>query len=129
MYIRNKDAGHLILYFFVLLMSWQRVKQLHLHGPNGLKGQLTTAIDLLTGSFMHQALAGAGPFTLFLMVDSAFSNLTQEEVTEMLSWFISGSTKINLIKVIKSVSGDQLHADFPFHLNSVMPINQPDVLS
>lgn len=62
-------------------MWWQRVKELNLQGPDGLKGQLTTAIDLLTGSFMHQALVGAGPFTLFLMVDSAFSNLTQEEVT------------------------------------------------
>ena len=49
-------------------------------GPNGLKGQLTTAIDLLTGSFVHPYLIGAGPFTLFLMVDSAFANLTQEEV-------------------------------------------------
>ena len=29
---------------------------------------------------MHLALSGAGPFTLFLMVNSAFSNLTQEEV-------------------------------------------------
>lgn len=53
-------------------------------GPNGLKGQLTTAIDLLTGSFVHPALIGAGPFTLFLMVDSAFANLTQEEVKVVL---------------------------------------------
>lgn len=65
-------------------MVVQRVKLLNLQGPDGLRGQLTTAIDLLTGSFMHQALAGAGPFTLFLMVDSAFSNLTQDEVTEIL---------------------------------------------
>lgn len=65
-------------------MVVQRVKFLNLQGPDGLRGQLTTAIDLLTGSFMHQALAGAGPFTLFLMVDSAFSNLTQDEVTEIL---------------------------------------------
>lgn len=65
-------------------MVVQRVTLLNLQGPDGLRGQLTTAIDLLTGSFMHQALAGAGPFTLFLMVDSAFSNLTQDEVTEIL---------------------------------------------
>ena len=65
-------------------MVVQRVKLLNLQGPDGLRGQLATAIDLLTGSFMHQALAGAGPFTLFLMVDSAFSNLTQDEVTEIL---------------------------------------------
>ena len=64
-------------YAVVLL---QRVKELNLQGPNGLKGQLNTAIDLLTGSFVHQALAGAGPFTLFLMVDDAFANLTQEQV-------------------------------------------------
>ena len=56
------------------------MKELNLQGPDGLRGQLTTAIDLLTGSFMHRALSGAGPFTLFLMVNSAFSNLTQEEV-------------------------------------------------
>ena len=49
-------------------------------GPDILKGNLTTAIDLLTGSFMHQALSGTGPFTLFLMVDSAFANLTHEQV-------------------------------------------------
>ena len=49
-------------------------------GPDILKGSLTTAIDLLTGSFMHQALSGTGPFTLFLMVDSAFANLTHEQV-------------------------------------------------
>lgn len=62
----------------------QRVKDLNLRGPIGLKGQLTTAIDLLTGSFMHLALSGAGPFTLFLMANSAFSNLTQEEVIVVL---------------------------------------------
>lgn len=73
----------------------QRVKDLNLRGPIGLKGQLTTAIDLLTGSFMHLALSGAGPFTLFLMVNSAFSNLTQEELselsanTDMASHFVS----------------------------------------
>lgn len=61
----------------------QRVKELNLQGPNGLKGQLNTAIDLLTGSFVHQALAGAGPFTLFLMVDDAFANLTQEQKAEL----------------------------------------------
>ena len=64
----------------MMLCCLQRVKELNLQGPNGLKGQLNTAIDLLTGSFVHQALAGAGPFTLFLMVDDAFANLTQEQV-------------------------------------------------
>ena len=49
-------------------------------GPDIVKGNLTTAIDLLTGSFVHQALSGTGPFTLFLMVDSAFANLTHEQV-------------------------------------------------
>lgn len=77
-------------------MWWQRVKELNLQGPDGLKGQLTTAIDLLTGSFMHQALAGAGPFTLFLMVDSAFSNLTQEEVRKRLNQLITASAGLNL---------------------------------
>lgn len=52
-------------------------------GPNGLKGNLTTAIDLLTGSFVHRALSGPGPFTLFLMVDTAFANLTQEQVKRL----------------------------------------------
>ena len=33
---------------------------------------------------MHLALSGAGPFTLFLMANSAFSNLTQEEVIVVL---------------------------------------------
>ena len=33
---------------------------------------------------MHLALSGAGPFTLFLMVNRAFSNLTQEEVIVVL---------------------------------------------
>ena len=70
------------MYLFCLICCCvlQRVKELNLQGPNGLKGQLNTAIDLLTGSFVHQALAGAGPFTLFLMVDDAFANLTQEQV-------------------------------------------------
>ena len=49
-------------------------------GPDIVRGKLTTAIDLFTGSFVHQALSGSGPFTLFLMVDSAFANLTQEQV-------------------------------------------------
>ena len=47
---------------------------------------------------MHQALAGAGPFTLFLMVDSAFANLTQEQVKNILKQFISGG-KINIKKI------------------------------
>ncbi|PFX25122.1 Stabilin-2 [Stylophora pistillata] len=67
------------------LQPGKRVKDLNLDGPDGLKGQLTTAIDLLTGSFMHSALSGAGPFTLFVMVNSAFSNLTQEELSELLA--------------------------------------------
>ena len=61
-------------------MWWQRVRELNLRGPDGLRGQLSTAIDLLSGSFMHRALAGAGPFTLFLMPNSAFANLTHHEV-------------------------------------------------
>ena len=71
------EVTFFVQYAVILL---QRVKELNLQGPNGLKGQLNTAIDLLTGSFVHQALAGAGPFTLFLMVDDAFANLTQEQV-------------------------------------------------
>ena len=54
-------------------------------GPDIVKGNLTTAIDLLTGSFVHQALSGTGPFTLFLMVDSAFANLTHEQVNNNIT--------------------------------------------
>ncbi|KAJ7377675.1 Stabilin-2 [Desmophyllum pertusum] len=63
----------------------QRVRELNLRGPDGLRGQLSTAIDLLSGSFMHRALAGAGPFTLFLMPNSAFANLTHHERSELLA--------------------------------------------
>ncbi|XP_067024545.1 stabilin-2-like [Acropora muricata] len=61
----------------------QRVNELNVGGPDIVKGNLTTAIDLLTGSFVHQALSGTGPFTLFLMVDSAFANLTHEQKSEL----------------------------------------------
>ena len=108
-------------------MWWQRIKELNLQGPDGLKGQLTTAIDLLTGSFMHQALAGAGPFTLFLMVDSAFSNLTQEEVRNRLNQLCTASAgkMLKLILSNKLHIGGLLHANFPSHLNSVMLIFHP----
>ena len=87
----------LLLCLYAILL--QRVRELNLRGPNGLKGQLTTAIDLLTGSFVHQSLSGAGPFTLFLMVDSAFANLTQEQVKLVIrlncgSCIFSNSTKM-----------------------------------
>lgn len=61
----------------------QRVTELNVGGPDIVRGKLTTAIDLFTGSFVHQALSGSGPFTLFLMVDSAFANLTQEQKGEL----------------------------------------------
>jgi len=35
---------------------------------------------------VHRAISGPGPFTLFLMVDSAFANLTQEQVK--LVWLV-----------------------------------------
>ena len=56
------------------------MNELQVSGPAAVRGHLSTAVMLLKQS-LARPLAGAGPFTLFVMVDAAFSVFTPGQVS------------------------------------------------
>ena len=65
------------------MLLYQRVNELQISGPPGVRGQLTNAVAFLRSS-LARPLGGAGPFTVFVIVDNALLSLTPVQVSQIM---------------------------------------------